>query len=155
MLLLSTGCAGIGNIRSQVLDAQTKQPIAGAVVLGVWTRVAGVPGLTHTELVGVKEVETDARGQFEMDRPVGLGVEESVTVYRFGFVAWNNQEVFPTFKSRKSTGIPNQILLEVFPPGESHQKHLMFIRDAMSSSMHGIERRPEFEKAIDREYRMP
>jgi hypothetical protein len=33
LLLLGTACAGVGSIQGQVLDAQTKQPIPGAIVL--------------------------------------------------------------------------------------------------------------------------
>jgi hypothetical protein len=65
-------------------------------------------------------------------------------------VAWNNEEVFPTFKPRKSTGIPDQILLEVFPPGESHQKHMMFINH-IRAGVYGVDSFPKFWKVLQPE----
>lgn len=155
MLVLGTGCAGFGPIRSQVLDAQTKQPIPGAIVLGVWTKRGGVPGLPITDLVGVREAETDAEGRFEMERPGALGVEERVTVYKFGHVAWNNELVFPPYRMRPSKEIPAQILLDLFPSALSHQEHMIFIRSGVGSGLDGSENNPKFRKAIERESRMP
>ena len=60
-LLVGTSCAR--TIQGQVLDAETGKPIAGAVVLGVWTKPRGF-GEHYTELVGVREAETDADGRF-------------------------------------------------------------------------------------------
>ena len=154
LLLFGTACAGVGSIQGQVFDAQTKQPIPGAIVLGVWTQREGM--VFHiTKLVDVKEVEVDAQGRFTLDRSLGFGIEESITVYKFGYVAWSNELIFPSYENRKSKSIPDLILLEPFPVGESHQKHLMFIRSAIKSSMHYIENRPNFHKAIEREFPLP
>ena len=136
-----------------MLDAQTQQPIAGAVVLGVWTKQEGMV-FHRTVLVGVKEAETNAEGRFELERPGALGVEESVTVYKFGYVAWNNQYIFPTDENRKRTGIPDQIPLELFPPDGSHQKHIRFIHSATMSSF-SARSWVRFRDAINREDRMP
>jgi hypothetical protein len=126
--LLGTGCMSLGPIRSQVLDAQTGQPVPGAIALGVWTRREGPPGLRATTLAGYKEVEVDAQGRFVLEPPEGLSFsEESVTVYKPGYIAWNNLDVFPTLEPRKETRVPTQILLERFPPGERHTKHISFI----------------------------
>jgi len=38
--------------------------------------------------------------------PRVFGVEESVTVYKFGYVAWNNELIFPSYENRKSKSIP-------------------------------------------------
>src|SRR3989304_312802 len=43
--LAGTGCAG--TLKGQVVDAQTGTPIAGAVILGVWMKYVGPPGLEH------------------------------------------------------------------------------------------------------------
>ncbi len=153
LISATPGCAG--SIQGQVLDAQTGQPIPGAVVLGVWTKQAGLPGLSHTELVGVTEVEVDAQGHFTLERAGANYGEESVTVYKFGYVAWNNLFIFPTSQRRKDTGVPPQIMLEVFPPGESHQKHVSFISNATRSSMINHKSDAKFQSAIDREFRMP
>ncbi|XCN74588.1 MAG: hypothetical protein Q3M24_07540 [Candidatus Electrothrix aestuarii] len=44
--LLLSGCATSTTLR--VLDAKTKQPIEGAVVLAEWTAGRGLPGLSNT-----------------------------------------------------------------------------------------------------------
>ena len=147
MLLLGTACAGVGSIQGQVFDAQTKQPIPGAIVLGVWTQREGM--VFHiTKLVDVKEVEVDAQGRFTLDRSLGFGIEESITVYKFGYVAWNNELIFPSYENRKSKSIPDLILLQPFPAEESHQKHRGFIESVIRGGMYSNERDQRFEDAI-------
>lgn len=152
-LLGMAGCAT--TLRGQVLDAQTGQPIAGAVILGVWTKGGGLPGLSHTNLVGVREAETDAAGRFTLDGVSGLLLDEqSITVYKFGFVAWNNQWIFPGFKPRPDPRVPAEIRLEPFPSGGKHLDHIMFIESVRSSSLYGINDDPKFDGAFSRERRM-
>ncbi len=122
-------------IRSQVVDMRTGQPIAGAIVVGVWLKSAGgVPGMPQYAFTGLQEVETDARGWFELSRPQERGIrDERVTVYKFGYVAWNNVYLltFPHYENRKDTSVPARIELEPFPPGESRRRHADFIREAI------------------------
>ncbi len=155
VLLLSGGCTR--TIRGQVLDAQTGKPIAGAVVLGVWTKVAGLPGLNYHKLVGVREVETDAEGRFLLEAAMRFPGEddESVTVYKFGYVAWNNLFIFPTSERRKDMSIPPVIGLEPFPAGRSHRGHFYFIGDARWSAMYSLQLIPKFDKAVSRELQLP
>jgi len=149
-----TGCAG--TIQGQVVDAQTSQPIAGAIVLGVWTKVAGLPGLHHHELVGVQEVETDAEGRFMLERPRRIIYEddESVTVYKPGYVAWNNLIVFPNSVRRKDTRLSSQIILERFPSGKGHQRHVSFISGA-TRGKDNPETTPKFWNAVRPEHFLP
>ena len=125
---VASGCAT--TIQARVLDAETGQPIPGAVVRGIWTKIAGVLGFTHHELVGVRESETDADGRFTLERLPSDGFEDdgqSILVYRFGYVAWNNLRVFPSRERREKQGVPREILLERFPQSGSHIEHLRFI----------------------------
>ncbi len=101
-----------------------------------------------TKLVDVKEVEVDTQGYFTLDRAMGFGVEESVTVYKFGYVAWNNELIFPSYENRKNKSIPDPILLEPFPEGESHRKHRLFIESVIRGGMYSNERDQRFEDAI-------
>jgi hypothetical protein len=145
-----TGCAT--TLRGQVLDAQTGQPIPGAVVLGVWTKAGGMPGLVHTDLVGVREAETDGEGRFELEGVSGwLLDEKSITVYKFGYVAWSNQFIFPTFARREETGVPPQVRLDPFPPDGNHRKHLDFIDQTGSIFMYGWQAIPKLQRATERE----
>jgi len=157
LLLGGTACAvRSGPITSQVLDAQTNQPIAGAVVLGVWTtKGEGIFGAhAPTKLVGVQEVETDAEGRFTLARP-GMVAEddEKITVYKFGYVAWSNLYTFPSFKRRPETDVPAQIRLEYFPPGGNHREHMRSISLGIAAGVYD-EMNPKFQKAIDHELRM-
>jgi hypothetical protein len=149
--LSGAGCSLTGPIHGQVLDARTGQPVPGAIVLGVWTTREGVPGLYATKLVDVREVEVDAQGRFTLERPLGMILEgdESLTVYKFGYLAWNNLFLFPLAR-RKGTGIPETIRLEEFPAGGSSQEHMSFVHLA-GSDQYGIERIPKFWKAIQSE----
>ena len=146
LVLAGTGCAG--TLKGQVLDAQTGQPIEGAVLLGVWSRVVGIPGLHHTEFVAMREVETDAAGRFELETPGKIGVdEEAVTVYKPGYVAWSNLFIFPTLERRQDTGVPSRVLLERFLPDQSHRRHISFITDA-TAGVGLSSRAPRFWEAV-------
>jgi hypothetical protein len=156
LLTAGTGCAGA--IQGQVLDAQTGQPIVQAVVLGVWTKIAGIPGLQHHELVNVKETETDAEGRFSLERPESLAAlaeNEAVTIYKFGYVAWSNLYTFPTSPLNDDTRVPPSIALKRFPPGQSHQRHMDFISEARWSVMYGLDRIPKFWGALQQERLLP
>ena len=156
---LLAGCA-TGPIRAQVLDAQTRQPIPGAVVLGVWTKVVGW-GLYHHELVGVRETETDTEGKFEVERLPSSGLDgegdgQAITVYKFGYLAWSNIYLFRG-NLREKQKVPREILLERFPPGENHQRHMDFI-SASTRGGRGLYFRqliPKFSGAIERERNLP
>lgn len=149
------GCA-TGPIRARVLDAETRQPVPGAVVVGVWTKVIG--GLLyHHELVGVRETETDAEGRFELERLPSSGLDgegdgQAITVYKLGYLAWSNVYLFRG-DLRKDQRIPREILLDRFPPGESHQEHLFFISNA--TTMGDLDPNSKFQRAIERERKLP
>ncbi len=148
--LTTLGCAG--TIRGQVVDAQTGQPIAGAVVLGVWTKGAGLPGLSHTELVGVREAETGTDGRFELEEVRGwLLDEKSITIYKFGYVAWNNLFIFPSSERRADDHVPPQIRLERFPDGGDHRRHIGFISGATRGGDNSRDA-PKFFQAVQREW---
>jgi hypothetical protein len=131
MLLVALAVSGCATtIQARVLDAETKQPIPGAVVQGIWTKIAGVRGFTHHELVGSQETETDADGRFTLRRLPSDGFEddgESILIYKFGYVAWNNLRMFPSRARRERQGVPKEILLDRFPQSGSHFEHLLFV----------------------------
>lgn len=92
-LLLLTGCASYcridGPYVGKVVDAETKQPLEGVVVLGVWNKVqftvAGPTGSFYDSI----EVLTDKNGEFRIP---GQGLlllsnvdEMNVLIFKAGF----------------------------------------------------------------------
>lgn len=56
-----------GPYRGQVIDAQTKAPLAGAVVVALWWRNRVYPFHSVAEHYAVRETITDTAGRFELD----------------------------------------------------------------------------------------
>ncbi len=152
LALAAVGCAR--TVQGRVLDAETRQPIRGAVVVGVWTTLSGLPGLHSHKLVGVRETETDAEGRFVLERLRSSGLEgegdgQAVTVYKFGYIAWSNLYAFPPLGLRQDQNVPREILLRRFPDGLSRERHLRFIGDATVSAMgYGHESIPRLRDAL-------
>ena len=89
-MLICTGCSAIcsidGPYKGKVIDAETKQPLEGVVVLGVWYKVyPNVAGSTNKFYDSV-ELLTDKNGEFKI---TGQGLllfsflgEMSVLIYK-------------------------------------------------------------------------
>jgi len=56
-----------GPYRGQVIDAETKAPLVGAVVVAMWTRDRVYPFHSVNERYAVREVATDAEGRFVLE----------------------------------------------------------------------------------------
>ncbi len=138
-------------IRSQVVDARTGQPVVSAVVVGVWYKVGGFPGMSYHDLAGIREAETDAEGRFELERPEGRFTKdnEHITVYKAGYVAWNNLIVFPGRARSQGGEVPPQIALESLPTGEDRRRHGSFVRNAVGH--YSKEETPRFWSAFREE----
>jgi hypothetical protein len=155
LLLARVGAAGAETIRAQVLDAETTLPVAGAIILGVWSKVSNLGGEWRPEFLAVRETETNKEGWFSLEGPGAAGVdEESVTVYRSGYAAWNNLFIFPTSEPRQDMRVPPMILLQRFPAAASHRQHVDFIAEA-TLGQEDPHRTPRFWKAVRPEYFLP
>jgi len=53
--------------RGQILDSETKAPLAGAVVVALWRRERVYPFQVNTERYAVRETVTDSDGRFLME----------------------------------------------------------------------------------------
>lgn len=156
-LLLSAWVTPVGaeTIRGQVLDAESTLPVGGAIILGVWSRIRGLGGEWRPEFLAVRETETNKEGWFSLEGPGSAGVdEESITVYRSGYTAWNNLFIFPTSELRRDMRVPPTILLQRFPVAASHRQHLDFISEA-TLGQEDPHRTPRFWKAVRPEYLLP
>jgi hypothetical protein len=93
IFLASTGCVSYGRVdgpyEGKVIDAQTGQPLEGAVVFGVWEKAnPGAGGASHT-YYDCREVLTDNNGEFKIP---GLGMmllsnieEMNITIFKAGY----------------------------------------------------------------------
>ena len=154
--ILASGCAG--TVRSQVLDAETRRPITDAIVLGVWTRCAGLFICQH-EFVGTRETATDEAGWFTLERLRSSGLYgeaggQAITVYKPGYAPWSNLFVFPTSELRKDRGIPRPILLERFPAQQSYDDLRYFISNSTRSRV-GLYASPRLWDAMEQVRKRP
>ena len=134
-LLAVTGC--YATITGTVVDAETGQPIEGAVVLAEWSITKGL-GLTYSKSYEVVEAVTDKEGKVTVSGLFNPLVNyPSLTVYRKGYVAWNNQYIFPDRKRRLDFKWSNGYVfrLEKFRPEYSYDKHTYFIHNIILSGM--------------------
>lgn len=91
-----------GPYRAQVVDAQTKAPLAGAVVVALWRRDRVYPFHSVSEHYAVRETLTDEEGRFFLD---AKDVEESAPrrtyhpeflIFQPGYGSYPGHQVSPT-----------------------------------------------------------
>ena len=99
LMLLANGCQGA--MTGIVVDGETGKPIEGAVVLVEWTKTSGI-GLRSTSSYKVVETLTDKDGRFSVSSVLNPFVDEpDLTIYKKGYVAWNNRIIFPDYRNRE------------------------------------------------------
>jgi hypothetical protein len=153
VIFITVICSGCyAGITGKVVDAETQQPIEGAVVLVEWTKTKGVPGMTHTESAKVIEAVTDKDGKVAISGYFDpMANSPSVTVYKKGYVAWNNEYIFPDYKKRTDFKWKNGYVfkLERYQDIYSKEDHHSFMtRGIMNKS---LEKTPNFFKVESEE----
>ena len=136
MLVMVPGC--YAEMTGTVVDSETGVPIEGAVVLVEWTVTKGVPGLMVTESYKVVEAVTDREGRVYISGEFNPSVNPPyVTVYKAGYVAWNDEFIFPDYKKRTDFKWQRDYLfkLEKFRSEYTYDAHTMFIHGAIHSGM--------------------
>jgi hypothetical protein len=147
IIMCFVSSCGYKSISGKVIDAETDQPVEGAVVLVEWTKTKGL-GLTHTEVYKVDEKLTDKEGKVTIDDVSDIFVDPpGVTVYKKGYVAWNNEHIFPSLKKRTDFKWKNGYVfkLERFKPEYSYVEHDSFVSSAIHGGS-GSERKKLFKK---------
>ena len=147
LLFMMIGCDK--TITGIVVDAETGQPIEGAVILVEWTKVKGLPGMTHTESYKVVEAVTNKEGKASIEGVVAYFVSmPDIAIYKKGYVVWNNHYIFPDWKKRTDFKWENNYVfkLEKFKSVYSYDKHTRFIHMSHNHSM-ALEKKPLFLKA--------
>ena len=98
LLSVTSGC--YGGLSGRVIDSETQQPIEGAVMMVEWTKTHGM-GEHWTESYQVEEAVSDKDGNVKISGCYDPFVDPpSVTVYKKGYVAWNNEYIFPKYRRR-------------------------------------------------------
>lgn len=111
ILLVVTGCGHLvyssDAYRGQVLDAETRQPLVGAVVLAIWYReVSFIPFAAHSpaeDYHDALEVLTDAQGEFTVPAKTHLTTigkirEPEFVIYYPGYGYYSGFQVHPVGK---------------------------------------------------------
>ena len=128
ILFMTSGC--YAEMTGIVVDAETGQPIKGAVVLVQWTETKGLPGMSYHELHKIVEVETSEEGKFKVSETSNpLVGPPTVVIYKSGYVAWRNDFIFPGWKKQTNSSYQtgSVIKLEKFKETYSHEEHIDFI----------------------------
>ncbi len=130
---LSTSC--YGQITARVVDADTGDPIEGAVIMVEWTKTKGI-GLTHTESYKVVEVLSDKEGKAEISGVDAFFVDLArVAVYKKGYVLWSNNNVFKGSRTLTTFEWKDNYTFKLnrFKPEYSYIDHGLFIDSAISA----------------------
>lgn len=141
VLFIFAGC--YATITGTVVDAETAEAIEGAVILVEWTKTKGL-GLTHTESYRVIEAVSDKDGKVTITGFFNPFVNPpDVTVYKKGYVAWNNKFIFPDYKKREDFKWQNGYVfrLERFKPEYTHNAHVSFIHGAINYGLSGSDKK--------------
>jgi hypothetical protein len=130
IMLLLLVCAGCyAPITGKIVDADTGQPIEGAIVLVEWTKAHGFGNTYHTSEKAA-EIFSDKDGIVKIPGYNDPFAEKpDITIYKNGYVAWNNHTIFPDDRNRNDFEWKNDYVfrLERFKERYSHFNHEMFI----------------------------
>lgn len=100
VIVVITGC--YREITYKIVDADTKQPIKGAVVNVVWSKTHGLPGLTYHKIYKQVEAISDENGNLYIEGCYDLFVDfPRTTIYKNGYIVWNDEYIFPNWEKRK------------------------------------------------------
>jgi len=134
VLLLSASC-GSAPYTARVVDAETGEPVEGAVYLAVWWKtVSGKKAWFEgpsTEMARFVEGRTDEKGWVSVPRfwlRFPFARERTLTLYKPGYVLWNQKYVFPTREKRADfSGKNRDVRLERWKDEFSHGIHDDFL----------------------------
>ena len=128
LFFLTKGC--YAEITGTVVDADTGKPIEGAVILVEWTKTKGLPGMSYTKPYDISETVSEKNGSFSIKKILDPLVNPPrVTIYKKGYVAWNNELVFPGWVKREKFSLVDGMVirLESFRKEYSRTDHVYFL----------------------------
>ena len=125
-------------ITVQVVDAQTGEPIKGAVLLAQWTKTTAVIERSSHNFKVIEE-PSDKQGNIVIPGFYESGVDDPrLVVYKKGYVAWRHDRTFPGYEQKPEFKWRNGnvVELEEFVSGKyTHMDHLSFIRGGYSTGV--------------------
>ena len=143
LFILLSGCATSKTFR--VLDAETREPIEGAVALATWTSYKGVPGLSYGYTSKAVEDVSDKNGYFTIPAFSGMDALDTphLKIYKPGYVGWDSRWIYlgcykrdrkiAREKRRENFKMQNQdIYLEHWKKEYSYISHRSFINPLAS-----------------------
>ena len=128
-LFFMAGSCG-AEITGKVIDAETQQPIEGALILVEWTIAKGLPGMSQTEPHEIEEVLSKKDGSFKIKTYLNPFLDNPrITIYKKAYVAWNNEYIFPGWTKRDKFELRDgmSIRLEPFKKEYSRADHVSFL----------------------------
>jgi hypothetical protein len=152
-----------------IVDDQTGKPIEGAVAIAIWrgptsdcTLIQGVEGGCWGAN-RVKETVSDKEGKIFIDGfwnwHLGKGRYPQLTVYKFGYVCWDQKQIFiPNYKWEKRTDFNKDsriVRLKKWTKGMSFHEHASFMGNVTNGDYHKSQQQL-FNKCFDleRDYRI-
>ena len=135
LLAVTTGC--YLPITGRVIDAETRQPIEGAVIMVEWTKTHGL-GEHWTESYKVVEAISEKDGTVKIGGCYYPFVNApNMVVYKKGYAAWNNDYIFPKYEKRTDFKWGNGYVfrLNKFLNGYSYVEHQLFIDGAAHTGL--------------------
>lgn len=142
-----TGCTR--PITGKIVDAETGQPIEGAVLLVEWTKVHGF-GMTYTSSEKAIEVLSDKNGIVNIPGHNDPTAQcPDVTIYKPRYVAWNSQFIFPGYTRRTDFSWKDGFVfrLERFKQEYTYKDHTSFIYSTMNTA--NIEQKQRMHEAFE------
>lgn len=131
LIVLLTAISYVRGISGTVVDAETGQPVEGAVIHVEWTTTKGVPGQSYTQDYKISETSTNSEGKFRIFGVLNpLANLPIIVIYKRRYVAWRNDYIFPDYKRRNDVQRTNKYFVELerFRPTYSHSRHLSFLK---------------------------
>lgn len=172
VLLLYSTAAWCATFKGKVIDADTKAPIEGAVVVARWVEERATPAGPTTRLKDVKETLTDKNGEWKLEGPKGGDVGDVKAVFSFltgtyftnppqfiffkpGYCSWPEGSRLEVCKQKlRFSGSRNTDEGEILElPKLANRERITLIRNIPSLGMAGgaDEKLPLFRKVIELE----
>jgi hypothetical protein len=130
---------------AKVVDAETGEPVEGAVYLAVWWEtVSGKKAWfegASVEMAKFVEGHTDEKGWIQVPRfwfRYPFARERTLTAYKPGYVMWNQEYVFPTREKRSGFDASNrEVRLERWKDSHKYGDQSALLSAATRGSIRG------------------